>query len=161
MLEQFRGRVKFYNRTRGFGFAERLGLADILLTERVVHAFGRLPEAGGIIAGECIKTTTGLQCTQINYLDNTQQLAPIGPAALPAQGGPWQAGEWKWFNRDNGFGFVLVNNNSNAFIHHATIRRSGYVFGESIDLAAPIDVRCLHGRKGLFVTEIRIAGGKK
>lgn len=170
-----RGRVKWFDATRGFGFVVSDEVeGDILIHFSVLKEHGRrsIPEGAGV---ECVCTpqSRGLQAIRIIELDLSTALpsAPRGPIpavdradreALADAAGPFLPVEVKWFNRVKGFGFLFEpsselgpdGGHGDIFIHMETVRRAGLADLEPGDL---IQARIAQGRKGLTAIEVRIS----
>ncbi len=158
-LMSVRGRVKWYDTTKGYGFVvPEDGDGDILLHGNVLRSFGFSSVAEGAeIVLTVQETDRGRQATEV------VEIVPIvGPAdttaALfdPASGqaaGPLEPARVKWFDRIKGFGFVNVYGKlEDVFLHMETLRQFGY--GEVIagDVLA---VRVTAGPRGPMVYEVR------
>jgi CspA family cold shock protein len=76
--------------------------------------------------------------------------APHGPQFESSSGPPVRA-VVKWYNPDKGFGFVSLDDGSDAFLHVSVVERHG---GASVAPGATLEVRAGPGPKGAQVTEI-------
>jgi CspA family cold shock protein len=76
--------------------------------------------------------------------------APRGPQFESPSGPPVRA-VVKWYNPDKGFGFVSLEDGSDAFLHVSVVERHG---GASVPPGATLEVRAGPGPKGAQVTEI-------
>ncbi|MBA3324679.1 MAG: CspA family cold shock protein [Rhodobacteraceae bacterium] len=154
-----RGRVKWFDTTKGYGFVVgEDGEGDILLHGNVLRVFGFSSVAEGAeIVLNVQQTERGRQAVEV-----VEIVPAAGPpeavAALldPANGqaaGPLLPARVKWFDRVKGFGFVNVYGKSeDVFLHMETLRQFGY--GEVVagDVLA---VRVTAGPRGPMVYEVR------
>lgn len=155
-----RGRVKWFDTTKGYGFVVGDdGEGDILLHGNVLRVFGFSSVAEGAeILLSVQQTDRGRQAVEV------LEVVPVaGPpadtiAAMldPADGqaaGPLLPARVKWFDRVKGFGFINVYGRSeDVFLHMETLRQFGY--GEVVagDVLA---VRNTAGPRGPMVYEVR------
>jgi cold shock protein len=69
----------------------------------------------------------------------------------PSPAGPTVRATVKWYNPDKGFGFVQLDNGSDAFLHVSVLERSG---NSTVPPGATLEVRAGPGPKGPQVTEL-------
>jgi CspA family cold shock protein len=154
-----RGRVKWFDATKGYGFVVgEDGGGDILLHGNVLRVFGFTSVAEGAeIVLNVQQTERGRQAVEV--VDIVPAATPPDPVAAlldPANGeasGPLQPARVKWFDRVKGFGFVNVYGKAeDVFLHMETLRQFGY--GEVVagDVLA---VRVTKGPRGPMVYEVR------
>lgn len=154
-----RGRVKWFDTTKGYGFVVGDdGEGDILLHGNVLRAFGFSSVAEGAeIVLMVQQTDRGRQAIEVvEVVPTAGSPETIGVIFDPAGGqasGPLEPARVKWFDRIKGFGFVNVYGKADdVFLHMETLRQYGY--GEVVagDVLA---VRVTSGPRGPMVYEVR------
>jgi CspA family cold shock protein len=165
-----RGRVKWFDATRGFGFVVCDEIeGDILLHFSVLKEHDRrsLPE-GALVEVEVVRQDRGLQASRVLSIDLSDALIPRATPALSTaeradrqalldEAGPFEPVEVKWFNRVKGYGFVnRVGDEANdIFLHMETVRRAG--LGE-LEPGQLVEARVAAGKKGLTAVSLREPG---
>ena len=61
-------------------------------------------------------------------------------------------GKVKWFNDSKGFGFVEVDDGTDAFVHHSEIQGEGY---KSLAEGESVEFDVVQGDKGPKATNVR------
>jgi CspA family cold shock protein len=61
-------------------------------------------------------------------------------------------GKVKWFNDSKGFGFVEVDDGTDAFVHHSEIQGDGY---KSLAEGESVEFDVVQGDKGPKATNVR------
>lgn len=152
-----RGKVKWFDATKGFGFiVSDEGGPDILLHANVLRNFGQ-----GSIADQ-----TGIVVV-VNYTDRgaqAQEVVEITPPVLedgdaetrldvPDVGAPFVAARVKWFDKGKGFGFANeFGYAEDIFVHVEVLRRFGFA---DLQPGEALAVRIVDGPRGKMAAEVR------
>ena len=165
-MAPIKGRVKWFDSTRGFGFliADELD-GDVLLHFSVLREHGRrsLPEGATV---ECVpmRLDRGLQARRVLSIDLSSALpVPAKPSISPADranrkallegAGEFEPVEVKWFNRIRGYGFVnRCEQQEDVFVHMETVREAELA---ELEPGQRLEARIAPTRKGLTAVELR------
>nr|WP_244593994.1 cold-shock protein [Rhodoblastus sphagnicola] len=157
---EIRGRVKWFDMAKGFGFVvPDNGLADVLLHVTVLRrdGFQSAPEGAQLVC-QAQNRSRGLQVFRVLSMDES---TAVHPAQLPMARthaevqsvGGYEIVVVKWFNRVKGFGFLTRGDGTqDIFIHMETLRRYGIA---DLKPGDSLLARFGDGPKGLMATEVR------
>jgi CspA family cold shock protein len=154
-----RGRVKWFDPSKGFGFiVADEGGPDILLHANVLRNFGQ----GSIADGAGIeilaqKTERGMQAVEVLSIEPPEpepgaEPAGFGEAADLERAGPLEPARVKWYDKAKGFGFANVfGKPEDVFIHIEILRRSGL---SDLQPGEAICLRASDGSRGRMAVQV-------
>lgn len=155
-----RGRVKWFDASKGFGFIlGDEGGSDILLHANVLRNFGQGSVADNArITVRIQKTARGAQATEVLEIapPDDEERAPIedlgdsDAATIAAL--PLEPARVKWFDKGKGFGFAnIFGLPDDVFIHIEVLRRSGFA---DLGPGEAIGIRVIEGKRGRMAAQI-------
>ena len=124
---ELRGRVKWFDPGRGYGFLcceETEG--DVLFNAGTLRSSGLTTATEGVtVVCEAVRRAKGLQAVRILEVD-TSTASPTAARASYTPGGPFVNAEVKWFSRVKGYGFLTEGEGTpDIFVHMETLRAAG------------------------------------
>lgn len=156
-----RGRVKWFDPVKGFGFvvSDETG-TDILLHANVLRNYGQSTVADGALIEVTVQETQrGSQAVVVLSIE-----APEGTGLLPlADEGqhiaaaeiallPLEPARVKWFDKAKGFGFANVFGlNEDVFIHIEVLRMSGFA---DLQAGEAVALRIMDGKRGRMAVQV-------
>lgn len=160
-LRVLRGRVKWFDPVKGFGFiVSDEATSDILLHANVLRNYGQSTVAdGALIEVSVQQTARGSQAVSVLSIeapegtgvlplaDEGQQIAAAEIAQLPLE-----PARVKWFDKGKGFGFANVfGSNADVFIHIEVLRMSGFA---DLQAGEAVALRIIDGKRGRMAVQV-------
>lgn len=155
-----RGRVKWFDPSKGFGFVVSEDCdVDILLHANVLRNFGQSSIADGAeVTLRVHRTERGVQAVEvldieppvvIALADTEESRAMLGAEVLAL---PLEPARVKWYDKGKGFGFAnIFGRNEDVFIHVEVLRVSGFADLESGEAVA---LRISDGKRGRMAVQV-------
>lgn len=155
-----RGRVKWFDPTKGFGFiVSDETQTDVLLHANVLRNFGQgsVADGSGIVV-RVQKTLRGVQAVEVLKIEPPEgvvfplgdEAGQMGSAEILAL--PLEPARVKWFDKGKGFGFANVfGRGEDVFVHVEVLRVSGFA-----DLGAgeAVALRIIEGKRGRMAVQV-------
>jgi len=160
---ELKGRVKWFNTTKGFGFlVPEDGRGDVFFHLSCLRESGHEYVAEGVtLSCQVVHRDKGLQAVKVLDIDTSTAVpfepSPIQPSNVTKHPALKAAGDLvevtvKWFDPIKGYGFVTRGENTqDIFIHMETIRNEGFL---PVQAGQVLKVRIAESDKGPQVAEI-------
>ncbi len=167
-----RGKVKWFDPVKGFGFIVSKEVeGDVLLHRSVIQEYGCATVLeGATVECDVIHKVRGLQARKLHSIDNGTALSVNGHAngevhpgarrgrerdiLVEQPTGPAFEAICKWFSRPKGYGFVVApGTTEDVFVHMDLLRKHGV---RELRQNQRVMVRAGRGSKGLTATEIQL-----
>jgi len=155
-----RGRVKWFDPVKGFGFVvTQEGGPDILLHANVLRNFGQSSVADGAgIELTIQETERGVQAIEVHGIDPPVSEPSGAPDSLDEFSEvsddhlPFEPARVKWFDKSKGFGFANVFGRSDdIFVHVEVLRRSGFA---DLQPGEAIGLKVVEGKRGHMASSV-------
>lgn len=158
--ERIRGRVKWFDPQKGFGFVVAdEGGPDILLHANVLRNFGQSSVADrAAVEIDVQQTERGVQAVEVHSIEPPEvdglaglaDLEDIDPEVMRAA--VLEPARVKWFDKAKGFGFAnTFGSEQDVFIHIEVLRRSGMA---DLQPGEALAIRVIDGKRGRMATEV-------
>ena len=174
-----RGKIKWFNGTKGYGFVTLDNGGDAFCHASVLQAAGHqeLPQGASIVC-DLADSQRGMQVVAIHSVDLSTAEAPAprprrdgyggggrfgggdrfggGGGGYHSNGptGPMTEGKIKFFNDQKGFGFVMPDSGSgDIYLHASALRRSGV---QMVEPDQRIRFSTRQGNKGVEVDRVEL-----
>nr|WP_306155457.1 cold shock domain-containing protein [Roseovarius sp. MMSF_3281] len=159
-IRRVRGRVKWFDPVKGFGFViADEGGPDILLHANVLRNFGQssVADRAGVEI-DVQDTERGRQAVEVHVIEPPDDLESGGLADLDeldpdeVRDAPLEPARVKWFDKGKGFGFAnTFGRDEDVFVHIEILRRSGLA---DLQPGEALAIRVIDGKRGRMATEV-------
>ena len=159
-IYRVRGRVKWFDPVRGFGFVlADQGGPDILIHANVLRNYGQssVADRAGVEI-DVQETERGRQAVQVHVIEppedaegvSLEDVDDVDEATLRAA--PLEPARVKWFDKVKGFGFAnTFESASDVFLHVEVLRRSGLA---DVQPGEALAIRVIDGKRGRMAIEV-------
>lgn len=157
---RIRGRVKWFDPVKGFGFViADEGGSDILLHANVLRNFGQssVADRAGVEI-DVQDTDRGRQAVEVHSIEPPDDLEASGLADLDEldpdliRDAPLEPARVKWFDKGKGFGFAnTFGRDEDVFVHIEILRRSGLA---DLQPGEALAIRVIDGKRGRMAAEV-------
>jgi len=155
-----KGRVKWFDPVKGFGFVvSDAGGPDILLHANVLRNFGQSSIADDAeVEIDVQDTDRGSQAVEVHVIHPPKDSITAGlsdfddidPEVIRAA--PLEPARVKWFDKGKGFGFAnTFGSGEDVFVHIEVLRRSGLA---DLQPGEALAIRVIDGKRGRMATEV-------
>jgi CspA family cold shock protein len=152
--KRLRGRVKWFDPAKGFGFILiEDGGPDVLLHANVLRNFGQSSVADEADVEVVVQhTARGRQAVQVLSIEppktvtnsSLSDLAEVDPEVLSSL--PLVPARIKWFDKAKGFGFAnIFGSAADVFVHIEVVRRSGFA---DLQPGEAVSLKVMQGKRG-------------
>lgn len=171
--ERLSGKIKWFNRSKGFGFiVPNDGSGDVFLPLAVLErsGFGEAPD-GADITFEWVQGPKGRAATQVLELDASSAAPRPAREGRPPRrdyddgggggggsSGPTEQvdGVVKWYDPARGFGFILPSDGGkDVFVHVTALRRAGI---DDLQPGQNVRMQVAQARRGREAAAIQLIG---
>lgn len=159
-MQLVRGRVKWFDPSKGFGFVLVEGMeTDILLHANVLRNFGQGSVAdGSAISMRVQATSRGVQAVEVLEIEPPEQASLVmtdcsgETVTFDLSVLPIEPARVKWFDKSKGFGFANVfGRPQDVFLHIEVLRRSGFA---DVQAGEAVCLKITEGRRGRMAVQI-------
>jgi CspA family cold shock protein len=162
--QQIAATVKWFNRTKGFGFVTAIdGSGDVFLPASILALSGHDEvDEGATVVCDVVDGPKGRAVASIHEIDPSTA-SPRSPRRAADEnrpermaGGPVEAmdGVVKWFDLVRGFGFISPHDGSrDVFIHASALRRSGL---DNLTTGQAVQMEVQHAKRGREVVTVTV-----
>ncbi|SLN37593.1 Cold shock protein CspB [Roseovarius albus] len=159
-IRTIKGRVKWFDPVKGFGFVvSDEGGPDILLHANVLRNFGQSSVADeAVVEIDVQKTERGTQAVVVHHIEPPADAGGIALADLDdidpevIKAAKLEPARVKWFDKGKGFGFAnTFGRDEDVFVHMEVLRRSGLA---DLQPGEALAIRVIEGKRGRMATEV-------
>lgn len=159
-IRRVKGRVKWFDPVKGFGFVVADdGGPDILLHANVLRNFGQSSVAdNALVEIDVQDTERGSQAVEVLAIEPPEDAITAGlsdfedidPEVIRAA--RLEPARVKWFDKGKGFGFAnTFGSDEDVFVHIEVLRRSGLA---DLQPGEALAIRVIEGKRGRMATEV-------